>query len=281
MMIKVDGGAFRMGSYSGFADERPVHTVSVDSFMLDSHPLTQVEWYAIMGNNPSYFSSNPYEKEDQDRRPVESVNVYDVFKYCNLRSIKEGLEPVYSLSGKTNPSLWPDVPDEQNVLWDTVLCNWSANGYRLPTEAEWEFAARGGRDAEFADLESAEKESQPSKTDSEKHFFSEATIEQTSWTSSNSHGKTHQVGLKKPNSLGFYDMCGNVWEWCWDWYSCYPSETVENPHGTEKHTRTSDRLGRGGGWNSVITDCTPFYRNTGSPGDRFNFLGVRLARTCE
>ncbi len=279
MMIEVEGGTFRMGTFSGFADERPVHTVTVDSFLLDSHELTQYEWVQLMEENPSYFSSKPAEGEDQDKRPVENVNIYEIMKYCNLRSLSEGLEPCFSLQGKTNPSLWPDIPEHSNLLWDSAICNFEANGYRLPTEAEWEYAARGGKAAAFDTPASAESESSSARSQFEKKFQDATLLNDTTWNTTNSLGKTHQVGLKKPSSLGLYDICGNVWEWCWDWYSCYSSETQVNPHGPEKHTRNADRMGRGGAWNAIATDCTPFFRNCGAPGERFNFLGVRLARS--
>lgn len=117
-MVIVDGGTFLMGSEEGDNDERPVHQVTISSFLIGKYEVTQEEWRDVMGTNPSYFK--------YDKLPVNIVNWYDAISYCNNRSIKEGFNPCYSGSGKS------------------TTCNWSANGYRLPTEAEWEFAARGG-----------------------------------------------------------------------------------------------------------------------------------------
>ena len=121
-MVRVEGGTFAMGNTldGGNDDEKPVHQVTVSSFWMAKYEVTQREWREIMGNNPSYF--------DGENRPVEQVSWLDAIDYCNKRSIRDGLTPCYARSG------------------DTVTCNWQANGYRLPTEAEWEYAARGGRD---------------------------------------------------------------------------------------------------------------------------------------
>ena len=259
-MILVKGGTFQMGSPTGMADERPVHTVTVDDFYMDEHLVTQAEWKKIMGENPAYFSGSPKKGESQTKRPVEHISHYDAFVYCKKRSIAEKLNPCYVIKGESDPKKWGPVPDEQNNAWDSAECRWDANGYRLPTESEWEYAARGGiRDGQKKAAKDAD--------------------ENRSWNKNNSDGMTHAVCLKSPSVLGFYDLFGNVWEWCWDWYDCYiPGEFV-NPRGAERTSDNTDRMGRGGAWNAEASDCSPYFRNCGSPASRYNFIGMRVVRS--
>ena len=171
-MIYVEGGTFQMGSTNGGSSEQPIHTVTVSSFLIGKYEVTQKEWQEVMGYNPSY--------SEGDNRPVEKVSWYDAVEFCNKLSEKEGLTPAYTING-----------------FD-VSCNWSANGYRLPTEAEWEYAAKGGK-----------------KSKNYKYSGSD-NIDDVAWYDANSDGRSHDVGTKAPNELGIYDMSGNVWEMCWD-----------------------------------------------------------------
>lgn len=246
-----------MGSLTGMADERPVHTVTLSDFLIEDHEVTQKEWAEIMGSNPSYFKSDNIKGEHPEKRPVEKVSIYDSFIYCNKRSIEEGLTPCYLIYDSTDPEHWGTPPENSDRLWNNAVCNWAANGYRLPTEAEWEYAARGGEKG--------------CKSKSDKY---------ESWNSSNSGITTHEICLKKPNKLGIYDMFGNVWEWCWDWNSCYKAEAETNPHGPEKGDIDYGKVGRGGSWNSYESDCQPFFRNGGTPPARYNFIGLRVVRNA-
>jgi hypothetical protein len=179
--VLVPPGTFSVGSNNGDRYERPIHQVTISQgFSMSDHEVTQKEWTEIMGTNPSNFKG--------DTLPVGYVSWYDALEYCNRRSVKEGLTPVYSGSG------------------DYITCNFKTNGYRLPTEAEWEWAAKGGG-KEFMVYE----------------YSGSNNVDAVAWYGGNSGGRSHPVGQKQPNSLGIYDMSGNVWEWCWDWYGGYSS----------------------------------------------------------
>ena len=260
--------------------------VTLSSFWISPYEVTQEEFESVMtGNqnginaNPSYFQGDtkpPAEGEVQERRPVEQVSWYDTIVYCNLLSIKEGLIPCYTIKGSTDPALWGTSPGstsaEDYTDWESVTCNFDANGYRLPTDAEWEYAARGGK---------------PGMTDGswEYKYSGSNTKDEVAWNlencGSSPFGKTHEVGKKQPNSLGLYDMSGNVCEWCWDWYgSSYPSGT-EDPAGPDTG---SDRVERGGSTSSSVmsSDCKVSGRHYNYPylrdGTRLGFRLVRSAR---
>jgi len=234
-MVLVDGGTFQMGS-TDYSDEKPVHQVTVSSFFIGKYEVTQKEWQSIMGNNPSGFKG--------DNRPVEKVTWYNAVEYCNKLSKKEGLTPVYTING------------------NNVTCNWSANGYRLPTEAEWEYAARGGNKSKGYT------------------YSGSNTVGNVAWYDSNSSYRTHDVGTKAPNELGIYDMSGNVWEWCWDWYDIfyYSNSPKNDPKGANSG---SSRVYRGGSWSRYDDYCRVAYRFDDSPGNSYYNLGLRVLRTIQ
>ena len=250
--------------------------VTLSSFWISKYEVTQEEFESVMtGNqngiepNPSYFSDSPAEGEVQERRPVEMVSWYDAIVYCNLLSIKEGLTPCYTIKGFTDPAGWGTSPTSTGAEdyddWESVTCDFNANGYRLPTEAEWEYAARGGK---------------PGMTDSSWNYdySGSDTIDDVAWYLGNSDSKTHEVGKKQANSLGLYDMSGNVWEWCWDWYgssSGYPSGT-EDPAGP---VTGSHRVKRGGDWYFIDSFCAVSFRYHNSPYYRSISDGFRLVRS--
>jgi formylglycine-generating enzyme required for sulfatase activity len=232
-MVRVEGGTFQMGTASGGeSDERPVHTVTVKSFYMGKYEVTQREWQAIMGNNPSRFKG--------DNFPVESVSWFDAIEYCNKLSIKEGLTPTYRGSG------------------DNITCDWNANGYRLPTEAEWEYAAKGG----IKDYLVYE-------------YSGGNNVGTVAWYGDNSGNGTHPVGTKAANSLGIYDMSGNVWEWCWDRYGNYTSGSQNDPRGPSSG---ADRVLRGGSWGNSAADVRSACRSVNTPSRRSNYFGFRLVR---
>jgi formylglycine-generating enzyme required for sulfatase activity len=231
-MVWVAGGAFQMGNTKGAADEAPVHTGQVSSLFMGKTPVTQKEYEAVMGKNPSSFKGADL--------PVENVTWYDAVEYCNKLSMKEGLIPAYSGSN------------------DNITCNFTANGYRLPTEAEWEYAARGGnRDTLAFD------------------YAGGNSIDVLGWYEGNSEAASHAVGQKQPNSLGLYDMAGNVWEWCWDWYGPYQQGNQRDPWGP---ALGKERVNRGGGWSNKASYLRSTYRSVGNPGNRYRDLGFRVLR---
>ena len=218
--------------------------------------------------NPSSFTSNPAAGEVQKRRPVEQVSWYDAIVYCNLLSIKEGLTPCYTIKGSTDPAAWGTSPSSNDADWKSVTCNFDADGYRLPTEAEWEYAARGGQTG-ILDGSWGNTYSGSNTADDVAWYFKNNDSE-------NSDSKTHEVGKKQANALGLYDMSGNVREWCWDWYGSYPSGT-EDPAGP---VTGSSRVGRGGSWNDNDSGCTvSIRRSSGDPYYRGISYGFRLVRS--
>ncbi|MDR1904282.1 MAG: formylglycine-generating enzyme family protein [Treponema sp.] len=231
----IEGGTFLMGSAnSGNSDEQPVHSVTVRSFYMGKYEVTQREWLEVMGSNPSYFIG-----EDL---PVERVSWYEAVEYCNKRSLKEGLTPAYSGGG------------------DSIVCDFSTNGYRLPTEAEWEYAAKGGN-----------KDERPYE------YSGDDNVDNVAWYADNSGFTTHPVGTKAPNSLGLYDMTGNVWEWCWDWYGSYGSDDAQtDPTGASSG---SNRVRRGGSSNLEARYMHATRREKDSLFYRLRFLGFRLVHS--
>ena len=237
--------------------------VTLSSFWISPYEVTQEEFVSVMtGNqngieaNPSYFQGDtkpPAAGEVQERRPVENVNWYDAIVYCNLLSIKEGLTPCYTIKGSTTPADWGTSPRSSSAEdyddWKSVTCDFSADGYRLPTEAEWEYAARGGK---------------AGITDGswDNTYSGSTTPDDVAWYHDNSGYKPHEVGKKQANALGLYDMSGNVWEWCWDW------------HGS------GNRVLRGGSWSNGASFCTVSYRYDNLPGLRLSDRGFRLVRSA-
>lgn len=233
-MIPVEGGSFLMGDAGdGFLKaSRPVHRVTVDPFLLGRCQVTQGEWAEIAGENRSVFRGGAL--------PVEMVSWEEAVRFCNARSVREGLAPCYG-AGETD-----------------VTCDFGKDGFRLPTEAEWEYAARGGR------------------TGAGFPYSGSGILDEVGWYKRNSGGRTHEVGSKKPNGLGLFDMSGNVWEWCWDSYGPYPDGPAVNPRGPEG---SPGRVYRGGSWVDFDYGCTVSVRGHRPQSRRYNDIGLRLART--
>ena len=290
-----DNSEYNQYSTSAFPAGR---TVTLSSFYMSNHELTQGEYEIYC----CYTSSTPSSSYGVGANyPVYYVSWYDAIVYCNLKSIAEGLTPCYSLSGETDPKKWTGIKSSNgkyscsytssNSTWNSITCNMSANGYRLPTEAEWEYAARGGQKtygttafANYFAGASTTNYSASSNSDLDSvgwywYNICNNGVTGSAASSGNAGYGTHEVKKKAPNALGLYDMSGNVWEWCWDWYSSsVGSGTVTDPCGASSG---SFRLLRGGSWDCYADYCSVSYRISYVPNYRYSYYGFRLVRSAQ
>lgn len=243
--VQISAGTFTMGSP---VDERwretdeVQHTVTLGSYLIGKQEVTQAEYTAVTGTNPSYFRG--------DNRPVEMVSWYDAVLYCNALSERDGLTAAYTIDGN-------------NVTW-----NREANGYRLPTEAEWEYACRAGTTSPFSTGRNI-------------------TVEQANWYSSYPYiegegggayrRQTVEADEFEPNPWGLSNMHGNVSEWCWDRYGAYPSQAQSDPAGAESG---QNRVARGGGWYDYAKHVRSAYRSVAPPDYTDYKRGFRIARNA-
>jgi formylglycine-generating enzyme required for sulfatase activity len=242
-MVRVPAGTFMMGSNGGDDDETPHRVTISKAFYIGKYEVTQKEWRDVMGttvrqqqDKAAYNFGLAGEGDDY---PMYYVSWLEAVEYCNRRSEKEGLSPAYTVSGSA-------------VTW-----NRGANGYRLPTEAEWEYAAKGGGSGTY-------------------DYAGSNDADSVAWYSSNSGNSTHPVGTKAANSLGIYDMSGNVYEWCWDWYDSYGSGSVTDPIGAASG---SYRVNRGGGWLIDAQYVRSAFRARSNPANGgSDGLGFRVVR---
>ncbi len=247
-MVLVEAGSFQMGSTDGYAHEQPVHTVLISKpFYIAKYEVTFEEYDRFCDD--THRGRLDDHGWGRDNQPVTQVDWYDAVEYCNWLSEKEELSPCYSGKGKM------------------VECNFSANGYRLLTEAEWEYAARGGQKSQgFI-------------------YAGSDNPDEVAWYADNSNDRLHHVGEKGPNELGIYDMCGNSFEWCWDWYDMdyYAASPGSDPLGPSppQDPKPWDfiRVRRSGCWREDaenIRISSRSFDDVNYPGEN----GIRLARTA-
>ena len=243
--VFVQGGTFNNGTSD----------VTISSFYIDKYELTQAGYQAVMGSDPASGYG------DGDAYPVYNVSWFNAIEYSNRRSLQEGLSPCYSYSSfGTNPDNWPAGWNSNYNNHTNVSCNWSADGYRLPTEMEWMYAAKGGNQ-------------------SQGYTYSGSNdLNAVGWYWDNwgaSAFSTHTVGALAANELGTFDMSGNVWEWVWDIYGDYTSGSQNNPTGANSG---SSRVGRGGSWYFNASDCAVSFRyNTDAAYTSYR-VGFRCVR---
>lgn len=283
-MVFISGGTFDMGDQNdGISWESPVHSVTVSDFYMGATEVTQSEWSEYMPAEDwsSYGTGDNY--------PAYYVSWYEIIEYCNLRSIAEGLNPCYSISSSTDPMVWGAIPTSSDSTWNAAICNWSANGYRLPSEAEWEYAARGGFSGQR--FPNGATISHNTNGDTQANYYGTTSytydVSPTTGYHPDFNGAASPVGSFPANGYGLYDMAGNLWEWCWDWYSssyystCNDLGTVSDPYGP---TSGSYRVIRGGGWGYDASSCRVPFRLYYNPdnyytGYEYSRLGFRITRS--
>jgi len=239
--IEIQKGKFFMG-HASFQT-----SVLLLNYFISDTPITQRQYSYVMGQDPSKLKGAD--------RPVENVSWCDALIYCNTLSSMQSLTPCYSIGSVIDLATF----DQTSPIWKRVTCNFTADGYRLPSEAEWEFAARGGTN------------------ENPFHYSGSNNIEDVAWYGENSSITSHPVATKEPNSLGLYDMSGNVAEWCWDYFNPdLPSGTFTNPHGP---AIGNQHVKRGGSWLDDKEQCTVLFRSGSTQNAKSSSLGFRVCRT--
>ena len=228
-LVLIPKGTFQMGSpieEDGAGDDKAQHQVTISKdYYLGVYEVTQALYEKVMGSNPSYFQKRVIRKSDSSMYPVEYVSWEHAVEFCKKLS---------------------DLPEEKKA----------GRVYRLPTDAEWEYACRAGSKSAYSFGESSK------------------SLGDYAWFDGNSNNQTHPVGEKKANAWGLYDMHGNVWEWCSDWYADYPKGAVSDPVGPREG---SFRVIRGGCWGIGAASCRSAFRRRGNPSDRDYYFGFRVA----
>jgi sulfatase modifying factor 1 len=285
-MIPVPAGTFQR-------DGTSTNTSTVSAFSMSEKEITAEQFTAVTGLTPSTSFTGVV------NGPVQMTNWYHALVFCNKLSMREGLTPVYTIGGSTDPAVWIAanggiVPITSNATWNAATPNWAASGYRLPTEMEWMWAAMGATSdrsngyagtgtnttgyARSGDIVGGVNTGGYTKgyAGSTELADAQLNIGDYAWYSVNAGSTTHPVGTKAANELGLYDMSGNVAEWCLDWYADpYPTGALNNYRGAVSGTY---RVTRGGGWGSSAVGCTVAFRNNNNPYSQYDKSGFRVVR---
>ncbi len=268
-LIEARDKSFMMGSEQGNADEQPLHSVSFSyDFWMDSTEVRQADYDELMRDNHSDYSrplwGPPYGIGDD--YPAYLVEWGDAALYCNARSARDGLEAVYSYSAIAG------TPGNGSRL-EGLAIDYSKNGYRLPTEAEWEFACRAGNPEDF--FWGASADAYPASAADSAEINAYAVWRGNSWDLSADVAAfgAQPVAQRKPNDFGLYDMCGNLYEWCNDWYGDYSADAQRDPRGA---TNESYHFVRGGSWGNDAADLRAANRSFTAPDYEFYFIGFRV-----
>ena len=290
-MIPIPAGTFIMGSpvtEPDSYDDETQHSVTLSGFSMSKYPVTQAQWVDVMGGFENRTIAAWGKGENY---PVYFVSWYDVIVFCNKLSIKEGLNPVYSINGSTKPEDWGRIPttdeDPNITTWNAAAMDRSKNGYRLPTEAEWEYACRGNYPNK-----ATERNTKPFGIGDGTKMINGMANFRTTYPYDLNHSppgdyddesaeyvyKTTKVGSYPANNYGLYDMCGNLFEWCWDWYKADITRDNTNPTGAVTGDK---RVQRGGYWFSDGMYLRSAFRFYTDPEDRYRSIGFRLVRSSE
>jgi len=267
-MVYVPAGTFQR-------DSTATNTSYVSAFYMAKYEVTQAQYKAVIGSIPSGQANGI-----DTSAPVGLVSWYSALVFCNKLSMREGLTPVYTISGSTNPDDWGTVPTSTGSFWDAAICNMNASGYRLPTAMEWQWAAMGATsDARSGDIVSGVNTGGYTKKYSGSLESGNSNIGDYAWSNANSGGPTHPVGTRLANELGIFDLTGNVWEWCLDLYAVYPDGLLADYTGAGTGTNRTF-LGA-----SVEDDLTSYFLagrlfTERNPTSNTSTVGLRVVRSA-